>query len=193
MSESDEGWRKKLDELGAQPAEAQLEELLGEMVHQATSPGRVGVQVYLDPKRRELGRRLLVGLNANALLGMLYSEPVPDAEGQSWLLRSAVEAELTVRARLVGRLKQALLDKTWIDEPPPLVQSEPKPPRRRVCDDAYLLLRQLVHPEEDQVGFSVDATTFLNMPPDLRDSTIERALQSHTWNLRPPSPEDVGL
>lgn len=193
MSETDDRWRRRADALGPTPAEQLTDELLGEMAHEATAPGRVSMQIWRTREQRELGRRLLVGLNVNALLAMVYSSPAEDAADRGWLLRHAVESELRLRALLAERLMQALNDKTWIEEPPPLIRSEPPPPRRRVCDEAYVLLRELLHPEEDQVGFSVDRDAFLNMPPEARDQTIERAITSHTWNLKTPTADELGM
>lgn len=65
------------------------------------------------------------------------------------------------------------------------------PPRRRVCDEAYVAMRSLTHPEEDLVGFSVETEQFLHMPPELKDEHIERAKTSHEWNQSVPDPDDV--
>ncbi len=99
-----------------------------------------------------------------------------------------VEGELHLRGQLGARLREALFDRGEVEEPPVLVPAERLPPRRRVCDEAYLLLRSLFHPEEDAVGFIVERDGYLALPDDERDRMIQEALMKGRWNfvaLRP--------
>lgn len=185
MSEVDHRWRARLAELGDEPAEEALGSVMGEMVHEATAPGRAAVQTWRDPNRAPLGRRLLAGLDFTALLAGLYAETHPDPTSRAWFLTQLVESEVHLRGQLAARLQEALCDQERLHLPEPPAPIEQAVPQRRVCDEAYLLLRQLCHPEEDRVGFSVERDAYLQMPEEKRDELIERALQQKTWNLSP--------
>lgn|GEM_PF-6550651 len=183
MSTLDEQWASRVRALGSEPEDEQLGALAGDMVHQATSPGRVAAALYAESE--QLGRRLLSGLDFVGLLGTLYGSPPPSPTARAWVLRHMVESELHLRGQLAARLREALFDRELVEEPPVLVPAERKSPRRRVCDEAYLLLRSLFHPEEDAVGFVVDRDGFLAMPEAEKDRLIEQALIRGAWNLSP--------
>lgn len=184
MSEFDQEWKSRIDALGEEPSEQDLGVLLQDMVRQATAPGRAVAQVAEDSSRQPLWRQLTAGLDFCGLLGSLYAEPPADPGARSWSLTQQVEIELHLRGQLVHRLIEALGDKREVMQPRTIPQEIPPPPLR-VCDEAYLGLRRLLHPEEDQVGFSVDADGYLAMPFDVRDQAIAKALAAKTWNLSP--------
>jgi hypothetical protein len=171
--------------LGPEPADEALGALLGDAVHQATSPGRMAAAAYVEAGGGELGRRLLSGLDFAGLLGALYAPPAQTPTARAWLLGNLVEAELHMRGQLGARLREALFDRDEVEEPPVLVPAERLPPRRRVCDEAYLLLRSLFHPEEDAVGFIVERDGYLALSDDERDRMIQEALMRGRWNLSP--------
>lgn len=185
MSEFDQEWESRIDALGAEPSEQDLGALLQDMVRQATAPGRAVAEVASDSSRQALWRRLVAGLDFCGLLGGLYGEPPSDPTARTWSLAQQVETELHLRGQLAHRLMEALGDKREVSRPKPFEQEEIPPPPLRVCDEAYLGLRRLLHPEEDQVGFSVDADGYLAMPFDVRDQAIANALATKRWNLSP--------
>lgn len=185
MSEFDQEWKSRIDAIGEEPSEQDLGVLLQDMVRQATAPGRAVAQLATDEGRQALWRRLGAGLDFCGLLGSLYSEPPADPAARSWGLAQQVEIELHLRGQLVHRLVEALGDKREVARPQPVGHEEIRPPPLRVCDEAYLGLRRLLHPEEDLVGFSVDADGYLAMPFDVRDQAIAKALATKTWNLSP--------
>ena len=59
---------------------------------------------------------------------------------------------------------------------------EQPPPKRRVCDQAYLLMRKIVHWGESLLDASVQENQFLNLPDDLKDARITEARVSGIWN-----------
>lgn len=185
MSDLDAEWEQRVRALGPEPEEEELGALVGAMVHQATSAGRVAAATYASEGLEVLGRRLLAGLDFSGLLGTLYGPAPTSPTGRAWLLAQMVESELHLRGQLGARLRQALFDREPIDSPPVLVPAERKLPHRRVCDEAYLLLRSLFHPEEDAVGFVVERDGYLALPDVERDLLIEQALIRGAWNLSP--------
>jgi len=183
VSTLDEEWASRVRALGPEPDDEQLGAVAGAMVHQATSPGRVAAALHGESE--QLGRRLLSGLDFVGLLGTLYGAPPASPTARAWVLTHMVESELHLRGQLAARLRQALFDRELVDEPPLLVAAERTSPRRRVCDEAYLSLRSLFHPEEDAVGFVVDRDGFLALPESEKDRLIEQALIRGAWNLSP--------
>lgn len=185
MSFPDQVWDEQVAALGTAPDDEVLGALTSEMAHAATAAGRASMRAFLDPAKTELGRQMLVRMDFAALMAMIYSPPHADPSNRAWLMTVMTEAELHLRGQLVSRLKEALTDREWVDPPAWNIELEVSVPQRRVCDEAYLQLRQLFHPEEDQVGFSVDRNAFLNFPVELRDQVINDALQRDRWNLSP--------
>lgn len=185
VSQLDEEWAERIRALGPEPSDEDLAAFLGDAVHQATSPGRAAVAAYLRSGGDEVGRRLLSGLDFAGLLGGLYAPPAETPTARAWLLGHLVEAELHLRGRLGARLREALFDRGEVEEPPVLVPAERRAPRRRVCDEAYILLRSLFHPEEDAVGFIVERDAYLALSDEERDRRIQEALIQGRWNLAP--------
>lgn len=185
MSSPDETWEARLSGLSDESSEEQVSTLASELAHSATAPGRAAVKTWQSEKTQQLGRQLLVGLDFAALMGTVYADAHVDPTSRAWLLTNMVESELHLRGQIASKLREALFDKALVSEPSLPVAIEETPPQRRVCDDAYLLLRQLFHPEEDQVGFSVERDAYLKMPDSLRDQAIERALIEGAWKLSP--------
>jgi hypothetical protein len=95
-------------------------------------------------------------------------------------MHSLVEIQLANRVQIVAQLEKMLDDKTLlpIKEPPPHIEEKPLP--RRVCDEAYLMMRSLFALEDaESAVFSESA--FLEMTDEDRDSEIARVRSSGKW------------
>jgi hypothetical protein len=106
------------------------------------------------------------------------SARLPDAKALD-ALRLAVEAQIRLEAALRDRLDRALQDKRLF-QPPPSKADEPPPPRR-VCDQAYLLLRALRYLKESTATALVTEREFLNFPEELKEQQIARARMKQPW------------
>lgn len=97
------------------------------------------------------------------------------------LMSLAVDSQLSLREAVVTKLNQMLNDKT----PVPLYESvgpvEEKEVPRRVCDEAYLLMRRLLKFNEDEVYHGLNASEFLELSDDEKDLEIIRAMNTKTW------------
>ncbi len=116
---------------------------------------------------------------ADVAIEPIAGAPIPAApEGRIFLFGQAIEAEVALRRKVIRQL-DALLDDQW---PMPAPQTrgpvEQKAPRRRVCDEAYLTMRRLVHLGEDPLDASVQANMVLNAPEDFKDAPINKARAS---------------
>jgi len=140
-------------------------------------------------------------LSANALaflseIGDLAIVPVleaplrDDPQAAVQALNLLAEAELSLRQRVIERVDQLLDDKRPI---PPRPQIGPKPDEpnhpRRVCDEAYVAMRRLVHFGESQYGSVVEVSFFYAAPEVSRDKAIAEARRSHDWR-RAVNPAD---
>jgi low affinity Fe/Cu permease len=85
------------------------------------------------------------------------------------------------RTKAIVELLEKLLRDTRPVPPPELLGTvEEKPPEKRICDDAYLLLRKLFAYENDELQF-MNERIFLNMEFTERDAEIARFQKTKTW------------
>jgi len=170
----------------------ELSQLSLAMADQAAAPGRaLGRALGEAPEVASAAKFLLLQAGPAALEGLLEL-PLPEApDERAWLVDRLLEFELQTRARVRGRIMQLLDDPRWLRDPREGPFLEVYPPRRRVCDHAYVAMRELTHPEEDHVGFKVETEQFLHCPPELKDAALREARHSHTWNQPAPAPDDA--
>ena len=110
-------------------------------------------------------------------------------EQRVFVVARVVEAELALRRKVIARIDKLLDDRAPVIHPT-IGPMEQKIPPRRVCDEAYLLMRQMVHFGEPPVEAGVQAKLFINAPNDFKDAQIKRARASNVWN-RAITGEDV--
>ncbi|MGC4066936.1 MAG: hypothetical protein QM784_20330 [Polyangiaceae bacterium] len=123
----------------------------------------------------------LVDIEDLAIVPVLDGPLRDDAQTQSQAIELLTTQELKLRERILQRLQLWLEDKRVVPNKPQFGHSEEKPAERRVCDDAYLALRRLVHFGEDELAQLVDARTFLGMTDAQRDAVIAKARATKTW------------
>jgi hypothetical protein len=175
--------REKLLEQLRALDQAKVDALGPSLATTARAAPRSAVELYLgaDEDAADKAQRLLIGLDDLAIVPLVEAANPPSAQQRLWMVARSVAAELALRQKVIGKLDKLLDDKS-----PLPVQTrgptEQKPPERRVCDQAYLLMRQIVHFGESPEDASVQAQLFLNAPPDFRDEQIRKARASATWN-----------
>ena len=126
---------------------------------------------------RELGLRALV------------SRPPADAGPE---IEVAVRTAQALRGRLVAWLESLLGHRATVPlDPTPWQHEEERPPPRRVCDVAYLGIRQLLHFGEDEVAQASDGDCFLHLPDADKDRIIAAAFASKDYrHFELPEPPD---
>jgi len=97
-------------------------------------------------------------------------------------LDAVVEAEIRLRQRIAATLKDLTEVRTELPPEPVVGPTEVPLPRLRVCDEAYLKVRRLLHFGEDDLQYTVDRDAFLRLPMPQRDAEIEAARESEVWN-----------
>ncbi len=165
----------------ARPDDGNSSRLSAALAMRERQTARAAVDVYLsgDLATAQKAQRLLVGMRDLAILPLVERDAGNPAQRQ-WMLHTAVEAESKLRGKLLAAMELLLADRR------PLARSVPPgaehvPPRRRLCDAAYLEIRKIVHlgesldegrEKEDKLLFATD---------EERDAIIAAALRSKSW------------
>jgi hypothetical protein len=160
----------------------QIEALAKSLREDAKATPEAAVELLLgsDDVVASHARLLLVDLEALAIAPLVEASPTLPQQ-RAALIQQAVVAELALRRKVIARIDALLDDRT----PIPIRVSrlaEQRPPPRRVCDEAYLLMRQMVHFGEPPLEAAVEADVFLNAPDGLKDPMIKKARASGVWN-----------
>lgn len=131
-----------------------------------------------DSKRAAL---VLMSIGDLAMTPLLESIDSGNPESLVWDMERVVSIQLENRNRIVRILDQMLLDKRYLKEPEPPLQVEETPPSRRVCDQAYLMMRSLFAIQEDEEELLTNTDVFLDMSDEQRDDEIDRAKETKKW------------
>jgi hypothetical protein len=133
-----------------------------------------------NQKDAENARGVVMEMGDLALAPMLDNLTPDKPHDFVWDLQQIATFQLENRARIVRWLDDMLLDKKIL---PPLtisLEAEEKPPPMRMCDHAYLLMRQLFALEDEETEL-INKDLYLDFSDDERDQEIKRATQSKKW------------
>jgi hypothetical protein len=163
-------------------SEGQVSGVAETIANDAREPVRAAVQLWMSPDPVMSGKAmgLLLDVGDLAIAPLIEAQPATP-EDKVWAVRMAVDAELALRKKLIAKVDAMLADKTQVPmaRPP---HAEQVPPRRRVCDEAYLLMRSLVHLGEEQIEAQAQESLFLQLTDAQKDTLIQRARASGIWN-----------
>jgi hypothetical protein len=163
--------------------QAQVEALASSLALAARAAPQAAVELSLgaDEDASIKAKRFLLQMEDLAIVPWLEAPNPASPEHRVLVIAQSVDAELALRRKVIARIDKLLDDRT-----PVAVRTtgpaEQKPPRRRVCDEAYLLMRQMVHFGEPPMEAGVQASMFLNAPADFKDAQIKKARASNVWN-----------
>jgi hypothetical protein len=93
----------------------------------------------------------------------------------------ALSLHLQNRNKITGIINSMLLDKRLLKGPELKGVVEEKSVPKRVCDEAYLMLRKLLAHKEDEELLMTNERMFLNMSNGERDKEIDRLKSSGEW------------
>jgi len=116
---------------------------------------------------------------APVLEGPLRDEPT--AVSQAMALLTTEEVKL--RARIVKQVDKWLDDKRPVPQKPSPLPREGQVHERRVCDEAYIAMRRLVHFGEGELRLLVDRDRFYELSEAKRDSAIKAARATNSWRV----------
>lgn len=160
-----------------------LDTLAGAMIEQAYRETRELLpltQVDADHTRRK-ALSTLRRLGSLPLAPLLETMPTQSPDYFARDMRLAVELHRQSQERLVALLHEMLKDTRLQTPPNPFRSRDERAPARRVCDTAYLLLRQLLALDESEEERMQNEDAFLGMDDGERDAEIKRMLQSGRW------------
>jgi len=130
-----------------------------------------------DAKARALLERL-GSLAIHSLLKPRLATPGQQVQAAQTL----VAADLLARQRMAAQVRRMLNDARLVPLPPDRgLKEEVTPPPRRICDEAWLALRQLLLVEETEDEYWLNAEGFLNLPVEERDTEIAALRQAEGW------------
>ncbi len=160
---------------------------------EARVAGRAAVKAWAtgDEQLAEQAFSFLVDfeeLSLHALLeGPLPDDPLSVARS----MRLLVHRESVIRRRLVEQLEKWLDDKRPVPEPRLPPGTEDQVGEHRVCDEAYVAMRRVVHFSDDDVKQLVDEGRLYHLPDALRDEQILKARATRSWRIV-LDPDSVG-
>ncbi len=179
--------RKELmDKLGQiDPTKDSEMNLLAEQVlRDARETSRSAVNVWLDLTNFEMSNRAsdLLGLIEDVAVVPLMEVPSPPGSMQRvWMLQTLVAAELELRQKIVKKLDELMDDKNTVPIPFYVGSLEEPPVPRRVCDEAYVLMRQMMNLSENREQYYLNVDNFLNLSEKEKDGEIDKTRKSRTW------------
>ncbi len=116
--------------------------------------------------------RTLAGeLEEMAVAALLSAKPASSLAEEVWRIRTAAAAVIALRARVAAHLRSMLGDRRLTPLARGLEGLAHAPPAR-VCDEAYVALRELVNIEESRGGFTLDRWAFLRLSYEEKDAEI---------------------
>jgi hypothetical protein len=162
-----------------------LEKLSRDVVEDARAAARAAVEVWsgYDPAQEKKAAVILSALDEIAFVPLTEKSDPPSPQHRVWLLRMAGLSHLELRAKLVALIDRMLDDRRTPPagatmQGPPL---EENPPAPRVCDEAYLVQRQLLNFQESREHYFSNARAFQNLRDDQKDVEIRNAKRSNVW------------
>lgn len=153
-------------------SEVDADKLAVGLERQATTVCRVAAALLHEPDEDlRAVASFVLGESQELAIDPLIAVSGLEPLDRAWLLRSIVSEETSLRSDTLAWLGILLKDKT------PVAENE----TRRICDEAFLSLRQLISFDEAELGAGLDVKRFLAEPPVKRDQLINKALVSKTY------------
>ena len=156
---------------------------------------RLAVSIWAkgEPDLAASALSFLFEIGDAAIVPLLEGPLRTDPKSAVQALNLMAEAELNVRQSVIQRVNLLLDDKRPIPLGP---RVGPKPEEtehpRRVCDEAYVAMRKLVHFGESQYGSVVEVSFFYAASEATRDQAIAEARRSNNWRRAVTPSADVG-
>lgn len=130
----------------------------------------------------EGARQVLARLEELAIDPLLEGAKPELPEQDLWVAQTLVESQILVRRR-IAELSRLLGDGRPVPFPSDRgLKEETVPPPRRVCDEAYLVLRRLVNWSEDEDDYLLNSDAFLHLTDQQRNEEIVNARQRNVWS-----------
>ena len=162
----------------------QLDELTRRVDRETREAVEEAVRIRFAPDE-EMARKasyILSRIGDLAIVPLLEAENANAPLDRVWRMKGIVDAQLAVRTEIVALLEQMLNDKDFVPYPEAPGPIEEEPLVERVCDVAYILLRQLVHFGESSDEHEFNTYPYLQINFEDRDNEIDQYRKSKTWS-----------
>lgn len=124
---------------------------------------------------------ILMSIGDLSITPMLESIDTNNAENYTWEMDIILSQHLQTRNKISVILNSMFLDKRLLKGPELKGVVEEKPIPRRICDEAYLMLRRLTALKENEEELMINERMFLNMSENEKDKEIDRIKSSREW------------
>ena len=124
---------------------------------------------------------VLISMGDLLITPMIDSIDSENADNYAWETGIILSAHLQNRNKISLILNSMLLDKRQLKGPQLEGIVEEKPAPRRVCDEAYLMLRKLLALNENEEELMTSERLFLDMSDEDKDEEIDRLKTSMEW------------
>ena len=157
--------------------------LVKEVETEARQSPRAAVQLWQlgDKTKSRQASRLLSDLEELAIVPLLEASSPTASDQRLWSLQVVVDEVVQLQQRVVNRLQETMLDRSSLPSPPSRTPMEETLPARRMCDEAYLMLRRLLVLSEDGLAQIMSAEAFLHLPDAEKDVVIGQLKESKVW------------
>jgi hypothetical protein len=160
-----------------------LEALTREIADQSRAPLEAvgGIWASQTGDERRKAARVLRALEELGIRAWLNQFGRVSATDRLEAAEAVIESYRSVQQRVTEILRPLLDDRTNVPQAAPPEPVEEKRPPTRVCDEAYLLLRQLLKADERQMVALESERAFLHQTDPERDRTIKRYRDKQEW------------
>jgi len=131
-----------------------------------------------DSKKASL---VLISIGDLSITPLIESLDSNNADNYVWETDIALSLHLQNRNKLSKIINSMFLDKRLLKGPELKGVVEEKPIPRRVCDEAYLMLRKLLAYKEDEETLMTNERMFLSLSNEEKDKEIDRLKSSEEW------------
>lgn len=141
------------------------------------------VRFWMSGEESDSEKAVTVMLELDELVLNPLLEVFEESQSQQrvQIMSWAVDLQVALREEIIAKLDHLLDDRTYVLIPELGEPDEESPVPRRVCDEAYLLMRRLLKFNEDEVNYELNASEFLELPEEEKDLEIQKARNSKTW------------
>ena len=141
----------------------------------------VGLLRDAPPALAQKAALVLLEIEELAFAPVLEACREEPADDYVWDMQTLIDIQLESRNKLVEQLNAMLLDTRNVPLQSPPIAEEEQAPSRRVCDEAYLMLRRLLAFEDEEAALLNEDAFLADLTEEERDKEIERIKSSGAW------------
>lgn len=160
-----------------------LDSLSNEIVIKSREDSKQLIKLLHSENKEEVKKAAMVlqSIGDLAITPLMDSLDRNNPDNYAWEMELILSLHLKNRSKIIKELNSMFLDTRLLKGPELIGVVEEKPVPRRVCDEAYLMLRKLLALEEDEESLMTNERLFLDMTLKEKDEEIQRLKSSGEW------------